>query len=250
MRCSTIAPAFQTSPDPRFFYREVRYERRCVSGSFSSQARRGDLRPASRRWASPVSRCVCSRSAPWAPARSCASIVSKDLGACGDEQSRQNAAAVAAYRTARSRPSQAVLRALPPSLRLGGFHGLRRLQRHPLHMRHLQLRFELAPAQSGVDRVEAPRRPMQIFRAFTIEAAHRLPNVPAGHKCARLHGHSFRIELHVCRAGRSARRLGDGFRRRARGVPAGLRSPRSSAAQRDSGPGESDQRESCALDLA
>ena len=38
---------------------------------------------------------------------------------------------------------------------------------------------------------------MQIFRAFTIEAAHRLPNVPPGHKCARLHGHSFRIELHV-----------------------------------------------------
>ncbi|HEX2495057.1 MAG TPA: 6-carboxytetrahydropterin synthase QueD [Steroidobacter sp.] len=38
---------------------------------------------------------------------------------------------------------------------------------------------------------------MHIFRAFTIEAAHRLPNVPAGHKCARLHGHSFRIELHL-----------------------------------------------------
>jgi 6-pyruvoyltetrahydropterin/6-carboxytetrahydropterin synthase len=38
---------------------------------------------------------------------------------------------------------------------------------------------------------------MNIFRVFTIEAAHRLPNVPAGHKCARLHGHSFRIELHV-----------------------------------------------------
>ena len=38
---------------------------------------------------------------------------------------------------------------------------------------------------------------MDIFRAFTIEAAHRLPNVPTGHKCARLHGHSFRIELHV-----------------------------------------------------
>lgn len=36
-----------------------------------------------------------------------------------------------------------------------------------------------------------------IFRAFNIEAAHRLPHVPAGHKCARLHGHSFRIELHV-----------------------------------------------------
>ena len=39
--------------------------------------------------------------------------------------------------------------------------------------------------------------PMDIFKIFTIEAAHRLPNVPAGHKCARLHGHSFRIELHL-----------------------------------------------------
>jgi 6-pyruvoyltetrahydropterin/6-carboxytetrahydropterin synthase len=38
---------------------------------------------------------------------------------------------------------------------------------------------------------------MEIFREFTFEAAHRLPNVPAGHKCARLHGHSYRIEVHV-----------------------------------------------------
>lgn len=38
---------------------------------------------------------------------------------------------------------------------------------------------------------------MEIFRVFTVEAAHRLPLVPAGHKCARLHGHSFRIEVHV-----------------------------------------------------
>src|SRR3954467_10548718 len=38
---------------------------------------------------------------------------------------------------------------------------------------------------------------MNIFRVFTIEAAHRLPFVPAGHKCARLHGHSFRVEIHV-----------------------------------------------------
>lgn len=38
---------------------------------------------------------------------------------------------------------------------------------------------------------------MEIFRIFQIEAAHRLPNVPADHKCARLHGHSFRIEIHV-----------------------------------------------------
>ncbi len=38
---------------------------------------------------------------------------------------------------------------------------------------------------------------MHIHKVFAIEAAHRLPNVPAGHKCARLHGHSFRIEVHV-----------------------------------------------------
>lgn len=38
---------------------------------------------------------------------------------------------------------------------------------------------------------------VDIFKTFTIEAAHRLPRVPSGHKCARLHGHSFRIEIHV-----------------------------------------------------
>ena len=38
---------------------------------------------------------------------------------------------------------------------------------------------------------------MDVFRVFQIEAAHWLPNVPAGHKCARMHGHSFRIEVHV-----------------------------------------------------
>jgi 6-pyruvoyltetrahydropterin/6-carboxytetrahydropterin synthase len=38
---------------------------------------------------------------------------------------------------------------------------------------------------------------MEIFREFTFEAAHRLPNVPDGHKCARLHGHSYRVAVHV-----------------------------------------------------
>ena len=38
---------------------------------------------------------------------------------------------------------------------------------------------------------------MDVFRVFQVEAAHWLPNVPEGHKCARLHGHSFRIEVHV-----------------------------------------------------
>jgi 6-pyruvoyltetrahydropterin/6-carboxytetrahydropterin synthase len=38
---------------------------------------------------------------------------------------------------------------------------------------------------------------MEIFKTFTLESAHRLPNVPPGHKCARVHGHSFRVEIHV-----------------------------------------------------
>jgi len=38
---------------------------------------------------------------------------------------------------------------------------------------------------------------MEIFKSFTFESAHRLPNVPADHKCARLHGHSFRVEIAV-----------------------------------------------------
>jgi len=38
---------------------------------------------------------------------------------------------------------------------------------------------------------------MEIRKSFTIEAAHRLPNLPPTHKCARLHGHSFNIEIAV-----------------------------------------------------
>ena len=38
---------------------------------------------------------------------------------------------------------------------------------------------------------------MEIFKEFTFEAAHRLPMVPPEHKCARLHGHSFQVTLHV-----------------------------------------------------
>lgn len=37
----------------------------------------------------------------------------------------------------------------------------------------------------------------EIFKTFTFEAAHRLPNVPAGHRCGRLHGHSYSVELSI-----------------------------------------------------
>lgn len=36
---------------------------------------------------------------------------------------------------------------------------------------------------------------VRLLKEFRFEAAHRLPRVPAGHKCARLHGHSFKVEL-------------------------------------------------------
>jgi len=38
---------------------------------------------------------------------------------------------------------------------------------------------------------------MEIFKEFSFDAAHRLPNVPEGHKCARLHGHTYRVTLYV-----------------------------------------------------
>ena len=38
---------------------------------------------------------------------------------------------------------------------------------------------------------------IELVREFRFEAAHFLPNVPGGHKCRRMHGHSFRGELAV-----------------------------------------------------
>jgi len=38
---------------------------------------------------------------------------------------------------------------------------------------------------------------MEIFKEFTFEAAHRLPNLPLEHKCSRLHGHSFHVRVYV-----------------------------------------------------
>jgi 6-pyruvoyltetrahydropterin/6-carboxytetrahydropterin synthase len=36
---------------------------------------------------------------------------------------------------------------------------------------------------------------VRLVKEFRFEAAHLLPNVPVGHKCSRLHGHSFKIEI-------------------------------------------------------
>jgi 6-pyruvoyltetrahydropterin/6-carboxytetrahydropterin synthase len=54
-------------------------------------------------------------------------------------------------------------------------------------------------AGQGVELDRAGRA--QAWRRYRFEAAHRLPNVPAGHKCGRMHGHGFEVVLHA-RAGR------------------------------------------------
>ncbi len=38
---------------------------------------------------------------------------------------------------------------------------------------------------------------MDIYKEFTFEAAHRLPNVPEGHQCGRIHGHSYKMRVVV-----------------------------------------------------
>ncbi len=38
---------------------------------------------------------------------------------------------------------------------------------------------------------------MEIFKEFTFEAAHFLPNVPTDHKCRRLHGHSYHVVIYL-----------------------------------------------------
>lgn len=38
---------------------------------------------------------------------------------------------------------------------------------------------------------------MELHREFGFESAHSLPHVPEGHKCARVHGHSFRVRVTV-----------------------------------------------------
>jgi 6-pyruvoyltetrahydropterin/6-carboxytetrahydropterin synthase len=38
---------------------------------------------------------------------------------------------------------------------------------------------------------------VELTKEYRFEAAHHLPNVPPGHKCARVHGHSYKVEVTV-----------------------------------------------------
>ncbi len=59
--------------------------------------------------------------------------------------------------------------------------------------------FSDATIESAIDSTfDSMKTPiMRLFKEFTFEAAHRLPNVPAEHKCSRLHGHSFVVKISV-----------------------------------------------------
>jgi len=38
---------------------------------------------------------------------------------------------------------------------------------------------------------------MEIYKEFTFDSAHFLPNLPEDHKCRRMHGHTFRVRIYV-----------------------------------------------------
>lgn len=36
---------------------------------------------------------------------------------------------------------------------------------------------------------------MLLYKEFTFDSAHFLPNVPVGHKCKEMHGHTYRLRV-------------------------------------------------------
>jgi 6-pyruvoyltetrahydropterin/6-carboxytetrahydropterin synthase len=51
---------------------------------------------------------------------------------------------------------------------------------------------------ADVRQIAVEGRPtVEIYKEFRFEAAHLLPNVPPGHQCARLHGHSYRVVVRL-----------------------------------------------------
>ena len=54
--------------------------------------------------------------------------------------------------------------------------------------------------------VDAVKMRAELSKTFRFDAAHRLPNVPAEHRCAGLHGHRYHVTVTV--AGEVDERLG------------------------------------------
>jgi 6-pyruvoyltetrahydropterin/6-carboxytetrahydropterin synthase len=38
---------------------------------------------------------------------------------------------------------------------------------------------------------------MEVYKDFRFEAAHFLPKVPEGHPCKKMHGHSYKVTVHI-----------------------------------------------------
>lgn len=38
---------------------------------------------------------------------------------------------------------------------------------------------------------------MEVYKEFVFDSAHKLPNVPKGHKCGEIHGHTFKVIIYV-----------------------------------------------------
>ncbi|HYC28742.1 MAG TPA: 6-carboxytetrahydropterin synthase QueD [Chitinophagaceae bacterium] len=38
---------------------------------------------------------------------------------------------------------------------------------------------------------------MEIYKEFSFDSAHFLPNVPVGHKCREMHGHTYRLKVFI-----------------------------------------------------
>ena len=38
---------------------------------------------------------------------------------------------------------------------------------------------------------------MEIYKNFSFDSAHYLPNLPEDHKCRRMHGHTFNVKVHI-----------------------------------------------------
>ncbi len=45
--------------------------------------------------------------------------------------------------------------------------------------------------------VDASGARVRIAATYSFEAAHRLPHLPDGHKCKRLHGHNYRLDVAI-----------------------------------------------------
>lgn len=64
-------------------------------------------------------------------------------------------------------------------------------ERHRERVRELSLQvYRLQTNKQGENTMK-----VRISKTFDFDAAHRLPNVPEGHKCGRMHGHTYRVEV-------------------------------------------------------